>query len=494
MHARTVWRPSWSTWALAGVGILVTTAKVEPSRLEGRWLVLTPFLVVVGLLCVRRLWELPPAFTICAGLALTVFSGAWGQIGLGGLPLDRALIAVGFLAVLLRAPGTAGMPRIRLHNVHLLIALTAMYALVSTVAAGTLTSETGFLSLFDQLGLLPYLVYIVAPSVFAGRRERDALLATLVGLGAYLGFTAVFESLGPHALVFPRYILHVDAALPGERAGGPFQSSVAEGFATFSCAVAATIALHQWRGVRARWFAAVVGTVCIFACFLTLERGVWIGAASATAVAALATRQGRRWLIPGAAVCAVIIGGALAVSSSLVSKTSHRVNDQISVWNRQNQTSASLRMIEAKPLLGFGWASYPSSSLEYFRQSPNYPMDGYTHAESLAGLAEKPLPLHDSYLAYAVELGLIGTLLWAATLLSGTGAAIFGRASPELRPWRLGLIAITIFFLVVGIFNPYLAPFAALLLWLWAGVAVGCVPAGQDVRAAQTFGNAAASV
>ncbi len=151
-------------------------------------------------------------------------------------------------------------------------------------------------------------------------------------------------------------------------------------------------------------------------------------------------------------------------------------------------------MIEAKPLLGFGWASYPSSSLEYFRQSPNYPMDGYTHAESLAGLAEKPLPLHDSYLAYAVELGLIGTLLWAATLLSGTGAAIFGRASPELRPWRLGLIAITIFFLVVGIFNPYLAPFAALLLWLWAGVAVGCVPAGQDVRAAQTFGNAAASV
>lgn len=482
MQARAVWRPPWYAWGLAGLALLAVAPALVPGKFEGHWLFITPCLIVFGVLVVRRLWELPPALSICIGLGLAVFSGAWGQIGLGGLPLDRAMLMIGLLAVLLHAPGAAQIPRVQIRNVHLLIAITAMYGLVSAVAAGTLTNETGFLSLVDQYGFVPFIVFLVAPSIFAGHRERNMLLVTLVVVGAYLGLTAIFESLGPHSLVFPRYILNIDAALPGERAGGPFQSSVAEGFGTFACAVAAVIAFMQWRSARARWFAACVGVVCIFGCFLTLERGIWIGAAAGSAVAALMTRQGRRWMLPGIAACVVGIGGALVISSGLVNKATHRVSDQISVWDRQNQTATALRMIEAKPVLGFGWGRYTSDSLEYFRQSPNYPMDGYTHAESLAGLAEKPLPLHDSYLSYAVELGLIGALLWLVTLLCGTGGAIFGPPSLELRPWRLGLVAITVFFLVVGLFNPYLAPFAVLLLWLWAGVATGPLRIQPHVR------------
>jgi putative inorganic carbon (hco3(-)) transporter len=464
---------------MLGLIALALVREITPNRLQGHWLILTPLLIVAGVLAVRKLWDLPPAVTMCGALVLSIFSGGWSQIGLGGIPLDRLLVVLVLLAVVLRAPGTARTPRPQFRPVHVVLFLAVMYALASAAAAGTLTDETSVLSLIDQFGIVPYLMFLMAPAIFAHERERSMLLATLVGLGGYLGLTAIFESLGPHSLVFPRYIAQVDAILPEARAGGPFQSSVGEGFATFACAIAAVMAFIQWRGQRRRYLAAMVGVVCAFGCFLTLERGVWIAAAAGTVVTALATRAGRRWLIPGASVCALLIGGALLLSPALASKVTTRVNDTPSVWDRQDQTSAAVRMIEARPLFGFGWSRYTSDSLEYFRQSETHPSVGYSTPETRD-------PLHDSYLSYAVELGLVGALLWLASLLWGVVGAIFIPGPPALRPWKLGLIGIAVFFLVVSLFNPYMQAFPVLLLWVWAGVAMSNVPLSAYARPART--------
>jgi O-antigen ligase len=469
MVTRAVWRPRWWVWGLAWLIALAGVHQVAPRHLHGTGLVITPVAAFVGVLIVRRLWELPPAATMCGAIALTVFSGAWHQIGLGGLPFDRLLLLIVLLQFLLRAPGVAHMPPLRLRNVHLLMGLAVLYVLASAVAAGTLSKEASALNLLDQFGIVPFGAFLLAPSIFSGPRERNMLLGTLLALGAYLGFTAIFESLGPHALVFPRYILRVDTELPGERAGGPFQSSIAEGFATFSCAVAAAVAFVQWEGRRARCCAAIAGAVCLAGCFVTLERGVWIGAVAGTVVAALLTRAGRRWIIPGMLACAILLGGALAASSSLSAKTSNRVNDQRSIWDRQNQISAGLRMVQAKPLFGFGWDTFESDSLEYFRQAPTYPLEGYSQATYRS--VGQVLPLHETYLAYAVELGLVGLLLWLAVAVWGLGGTISSPGPPRLRQWKLGLVAIVICFVAIGLVNPYQSPFAALLLWTWAGVA-----------------------
>jgi O-antigen ligase len=469
MAARAVWRPPWYAWATLGVVAAALVHAKAPQRLEGAWAMLTPVLVLAGVLAMRKLWELPVAVLMCVAVALMTFSGGWSLIGLGGLPLDRLTLFGVLLAIFLRAPGVAGTPRLRVRNVHLLLAVTVLYVLGSAAAAGTLTKETNAYALFDELGLAPYLVFLVAPSIFAGRRARDMLLMTLVGLGAYLGFTAIFESIGPHSLVFPSYIVHVDASLPEARAGGPFQSSVGEGFATFACAVASVIAFAQWRGQPRRYLAAVVVGVCILGCFLTLERGVWIAAVAGSVVAALATRAGRRWIVPSTSACVLLIGGALLLSPALASKVTERVEYKQSVWDRQNQTTAALKMIEARPLFGFGWGHYTTDSGEYFQQSRDYPLTGYS-------TFQKQLPLHDSYLSYGVELGLIGALLWLASLLWGVGGAIFSRGPAELRPWKLGLLAIFVFFLTVSLFNPYMQAFPVMLMWLWAGVALGSAP------------------
>jgi putative inorganic carbon (hco3(-)) transporter len=466
MPVRAVWRPAWYVWALLGLAVLGFVHGAAPQLLHGAWLVITPLIVFAGVLAARKLSELPPAVLMCGAIVLTIFSGGWSMMGLGSLPVDRLAIIGVLLAVFLCVPGVARTPRLQLRNVHLLMLVTILYVVGSAAVAGTLTGEVGGLVLLDQLGVLPYLMFLLAPAVFAARRERNMLLATLVGLGAYLGLTAIFESLGPHSLVFPSYIAHVDEILPEGRAGGPFQSSVAEGFATFACAVASVIAFNQWHGQRKRYFAAVAGILCVFGCFLTLERGVWIAAVAGAMVSTLATRTGRRWVLPGISICVLVIGGALMVSPTLSSKVTGRIEYKPSVWSRQNQTSAALRMIETKPLLGFGWNRYTSDSGEYFRQSSEYPMVGYSTHENTE-------PLHDSYLSYIVELGLVGVLLWLGTFLWGVGSAIFTPGEEDLRPWKLGLLSIGVFFLVVSLFNPYLQAFPVLLLWTWAGVALG---------------------
>ncbi len=491
--ARAVWRPPWLLWILLGLLALIAMAALAPGRLAGQRIVLTPLIVAAAVLLIRWLWQQNPALNMCGAIVTGLFGGAWSQIGIGGLPLDRFLMALVLLQLLLRAPGAAGTPRIQIRNVHLLLALTAVYVLASAAAASTLTTESGFLSMVDMFGFAPFLMFLISPAVFSGARERNMLLATLVGVGAYLGVTAIFESVGPHALVFPRYIARVDMELSGERVNGPFQSSVVEGFANYACAVAAVMAFRQWRASPWRHLAAAVAAVCAFGCFLTLERGVWIAAVLATIGAALLTHTGRRWLVPGAGACAVIIASVLALSSALSHSTSARANDQISVWSRENQTSAGLRMLAARPLFGFGWAGYTTHSLAYFRQPRSYPQDGYMLQERV-GTHAPPLPLHDTYLAFAVELGLLGALLWLTCLLWGVGQAIFSRGPVGLTPWKQGLLAIALFYLVIALVDPHEHAFPLLLLWTWAGVAFGSESLAAQARRAAATTRSAMSV
>lgn len=491
---RLPWRVPWYLWIVVGLALVAAIHVRAPKLLRGEDLLLVVPGLIVLLLVAAILWELSPAVMACGAIALTLFSGSWTTIGLPGFPFvpDRLLLAGALLALLLKSPGSRGLPRVKVRGVHLLMLVTVLYAAASGVLdnqIGTNSSSSVF-GLLDQVGAIPFLMLLVAPVIFSGPRERGWLLATLVGIGAYLGLTAIFETIGPHALVFPRYIYGVDVARGVAQATGPFSAVVTEGFACYACAIASIIAFFQWRG-RWRWVALAVALVSFLGSFMSLERGVWIGAVAGGLAVALVAREVRRWLIPGAAICAAVIGGAVTLFPTLGAATTSRVNSLYSVWDRQNQTSAALRMIQAKPLTGFGWSNYVNTAIPYFRQSPNYPLVGYpsslnpqalggstatrnpaTGQTVSVGLTSLSLGLHDTYLEYAVELGLVGASFWLVSVLWGLGGAIFGRGAPELRPWRLGLLALTVCYLVIAAVDPLGQNFTQLLLWTWAGVVV----------------------
>jgi putative inorganic carbon (hco3(-)) transporter len=128
-----------------------------------------------------------------------------------------------------------------------------------------------------------------------------------------------------------------------------------------------------------------------------------------------------------------------------------------SVWDRKNLSRASLNMIDAQPLVGFGWASFTEESVDYFELSDSYPL-------SAAGLE-----VHNVYLSHGAELGLIGLALWAFAVLAAAIGALTTRGPPELRRWKIAFGAYAVFYSLVAAFVPAQV-FPVLLFWLLAGV------------------------
>jgi O-antigen ligase len=317
--------------------------------------------------------------------------------------------------------------------------------------------------------------------VFRTAHERDLLLKTFVVMGAYLSLTTLFDALHLDALVWPKYILDPSVGTHAGRGRGPFVEAVTNGFAMYVCAVACAVAWWRWHGrANAQRIAAAVAVLCMAGVFMSLERSVWLGAVVGTALGALTIGQARRYIPVVVTVLAVAVGGSLLLVPGFAQQVSQRANNQQTIWDRKNMNRAALNMLEARPLLGFGWNTFRAHNRDYFQQAREYPL-GRT----------ADLNLHSTMLTYAVELGLIGFLLWIGALVTGVGGGLATRGPPDLRGWRSGLLAVAAAFVVVTNFVPP-SNFPNLALWLWAGVCwAGRYPAEVESGRAPGAGRAA---
>lgn len=423
--------------------------------------------LLVGALAVTYIaCQVDPAWIFSAAIVAFIFNGNWSQLGLPSLIApDRFLVAVAIASLLFAGRAAHERPKLRIEGIHKLLAVVILYAVVSAFVSGTLFAQSGGYKLLDRLGLLPFVLFLLAPIAFREARQRSILLGTLVGLGAYLALTALFETTGPHALVFPRYILDENVGLHAGHARGPFVEAEANGVALFGCGVACAIAAMTWRSAGARLLAAGIALLCGIDCLFTLQRAVWIGAAAGTMLALVAFSGMRRYLVPILAVLGVAVVASLSLVPGLQQSVSERQKDQLSIWDRQNLNDAAMRMIAARPLLGFGWDRFSNTAEPYFRQRSDIPL---TSSNGPKGTNV----LHSVVLSNAVELGLIGGALWLLALLLAIGGAIVKRGPPDLQPWRIGLLAFATCWLVVLNLTPLPQAFPNLLLWMWAGVVV----------------------
>jgi putative inorganic carbon (hco3(-)) transporter len=462
-----------SPWRLAVGSTLVITAGIGAGLLS-RLLSGTAFSVLLVLIALAvagslayLVWCADPAWTLTAGLVLSPLASNWPEVGIPGFAApDRLLLLAGVATVLLRAPGTRGRPRrLAVTHVHLILLATVMYAGVSAAAAGTLFEKAAFFRLFDVFGVLPFLVFLVAPVAFHTARSRQVLVRGLVGLGAYLGLMALFETAGPRALVVPRFILSAGDPTD-ERAMGIFLDPVMNGAGMFVCAVACVIALATWRRSTARLFAGMTLLLCAAGALFTLERSIWLGCIAGAVVGAVTVRELRRLVLPVALAAALLVGGSLAFVPGLSAHVHRRANEQATIWDRQNLATAATNMIAARPLVGFGWSTFERSSLDYFRQSPDYPLNPNL---GFSPTTQGSFSIHNELLNYAATIGLLGTGLWLAGIVLAVRGALLARGSPSLEPWRRAVLPIATFYFIVSTFIPPLL-FPNLALWFWLGV------------------------
>ncbi|MBV9465865.1 MAG: O-antigen ligase family protein [Solirubrobacterales bacterium] len=401
---------------------------------------------------------LEPALWLSATISATMFSGNWGLLGVP-IPLDRVCFGLTFATLALRTPLDASF-RLRLRPVHVAMGLALAYVIVSAAVSGTLRSHDGLFALLDRFGLVPFVAFTIAPVVFRTRRERTVLLVVLAISGAYLGLTALFETVGLHALVFPKYILDPNVGIHAGRARGPFAEASANGMALWVCVVACALLAARVRATSTRWFVLLIALLSLGGVFFTLTRAIWFGAAIGGAVTLATYRPLRKYLLAATLVGAAVVTVALVSIPGLASSVQQRTSTDATVWPRYNLNNAAVNMAEAHPLFGVGWDRFTAVADHYYQLGKTYPLVTST-------------AVHNVYLSNLAELGLIGVTLWLAALVLGLGGALFRRAPPELRRWQYGLTAIVIEWAVCASFGPLAFAFANTSLWVWAGIVYG---------------------
>ena len=424
--------------------------------------------LIVGVLVV--IWHIDPAWTMSAVIVLSVFSGYWQRFSLPPLVTpDRYLLLAAIVVVVIRAPVVRNRPQIPLGVAHTWILAASIVAVGSAATAGTLFQKDGGFRLLDRFGLLPFAAFVIAPVVFRTAKQRTILLSAFVVLGAYLGLTSIFEIAGPKSLVFPKYILDPTLHTHWGRARGPFIEATSNGFAMFVCATAAAVGLATWRRREARVAAGVVVLVCVIGIVLTLTRSVWISAAIATFVSMLSINGLRRWLpvLTVATVGLVLV--LLTTVPRLSTLASKRANDVGTVYQRQNLLDAALAMTEARPLFGFGWATFEKQSGPYFTVSPATPL-----------AIAVPEPVHNVYASNLAELGIVGTSVWLIAMGLAFVPTLLNRQPGESRYWRIFLGSALLCWCSMAMAAPLLGLFPSLILWTIGGVAAGAVGSPSD--------------
>jgi putative inorganic carbon (HCO3(-)) transporter len=404
-----------------------------------------------------------PAAAFSAALVLAIFAGNWDYVGIpGAIGPERLVFLAALVAVAFRAPRIADRAKVEVRPVHWMMLLLILYAFGSALWVGSWLDRGAMFDLLQNLGALPFAVFLLAPAAFVGRHERGLLITVLVALGGYLGVIALLNGVGLRGLVFPHYIVDPTLGPRIERARGPFLEPVTMGFALYACGVACVIALQQYQRRSARVATAAVLVLCGVGLLLTLQRSVWVATIVAVVITMASAPELRRRLVATVVGLALLLAVALLTIPGLSDLAEQRSKQAGTVYERENLVTAAVNMVEARPLLGFGWNQFVPASAEYFRIQPDIPLQG-------AGI-----DVHTSFLGYAADLGLVGVTAWIAIVLWGIGGALLRRpfaGAPDGAAWQRGLLSITTFFVIVANFVP-LQAFASYVLWLWAAVTV----------------------
>jgi O-antigen ligase len=403
-----------------------------------------------------------PTLLFCAAVAGALLSGNADHAHLPFSP-DRLFFAAALLSMVFGFGGDRHDTKHRLRGVDFIIGVAAAYAVASAFAVGSLLHHDGFFGLLDRLGLVPFTAFIAAPRLFRTPRQRRALLITFVGIGFYLGLTAVFEALSLDPLIFPAYIKDPSVGIHFGRARGPFVEAAANGLALFECGVAAAVATRVFSARASRRFATLVVVLCAAGVLLSLTRAAWIGAIAGATVGVMLYPPGRRRIAGWAACSAVAVGVLLLVLPGLGGRAGARADDQRPIWDRFNTNAAAIRVIEDHPLLGVGWNQFQAVNADNQRQADGYPLTG------------SDLVVHNVVLSHLAELGIVGGGLWLAAI--GAAIAAAWRGSSRLGAlWRAGMVAVVVDFAVVANLGPLGYAFPNLFVWLWMGVCAAQAP------------------
>lgn len=414
------------------------------------------------------------SWLLVVSLALGVFSGHWGLMGVP-VPLDR--VALGGATVCLVTWWVRGRPvHWSVRPVHGLMVLSVVAILASASFAGTLGVRSSQFALLDRV-VMPYLMFFLAPVALAGAQSRRLLVHVLTATGAYVAVVTIVSITGPDWLLWPRYLADPSIGIAHDRGRGPSAEAVGTGLMLIVCGAAAVLDAVRSTG-RTRVACGVVAGLCAAGAFLTLTRSIWVSMLAVLVAVAVMFPELRRRLPALVAAVAVMVGAVLLLVPGLGASATDRLGNERSLQDRAYTNDAALRMVVERPLTGVGWGRFVEESPDYVFQSDTGP------------LTNVDIEVHNVLLSRASELGVPGAALFVLIVLLGPVAAVLARRGVRLRDVPddltdvhvLATVAV-VSWVVVSMFTGLSFAFANLLAWALAGLSFGLRVAPQDADA-----------
>jgi O-antigen ligase len=250
-----------------------------------------------------------------------------------------------------------------------------------------------FLVAFFHKVVVPVSIFWYVRAVTITRADLNRLM--LVGLG----IIAVQATIGILSWVAPAALPDAWLGRAGERTTGTFGGPAPYTITlVFFALLAVYFAMRSRSGAKQAVLTGFV-VLALLAVFLSLSRGSWLGAGVAFAGLALL----RPKLVGVIGLVGVVLASALAVGplQSQFTTASDRLETVTTIEDRIITNDAAVRMIEDRPLLGFGFQNFERFDEGYKRRVGDIPL-------KLGGSS------HNTYLNMAAEMGLVGLALYLA--------------------------------------------------------------------------------
>ena len=370
-------------------------------------------------------------------VATCVFPAEFFSVDLAGLTwtIDRlCLVGIAVQVVLRWRRGELQFQK--LESLDMAMALFFLWLVARTITqpfGAVLPSQPATLMHLVNGYLIPFFLYAALRTSRLEPQQLKWPLIVLLGLGVYLGITAILEMAKLWGLVFPRFIGDPTIGIHFGRARGPMLQSVRLGVSLMACLaplVVYTIWLHPQKRLSWGLFLAIAP---LFGAgvMLTLTRSVWMGLGVVVVLLTWLCMQGipRRAAIVGmlfAALAIVIVKGDDLVAFK---REYSAAETRESTYMRAAFAYVSLEMFKDRPVMGFGFNQFQVYNRPYLADR-----SADIRLESIRGYVH-----HNSFLSLLVDLGIVGFGLYAFVGLAALIQCYILWQAREAPKWARGL-------------------------------------------------------
>jgi len=368
---------------------------------------------------------------------------AW-ELGIT-ITLDRLVfVIILMLAASRLLSGELQFPRLgKAGGYMLLFALTStLSSLVS--GSGLERSISGYNTLTTLFDFIygPFIVFVIAKSIPHSHEKLTFLSLAFLVIGAYLAINGAFEHFGPHALVWPQYILDPSVGIQFGRTRGPFTSSVALGGALVVTLLFYVLAATRAKGGKLWAYMMILITVGVI--YTTSQRSVWLCLAFCLVFLAI-VNSGMKQI--ARVIAGVICLGFFAGVASHFSFTEGTLfsKRQDTVDYRWVNYLATLEMSKANPIFGIGYGNFRREWPKYLRPIPGIDITELTDGN------------HNTFLGLLAELGLVGILPYLLIFchMFRVGLRVFREGGGLEREFALVFLLIVSSYMIDANFGDY---------------------------------------